>query len=47
MVGSASTLRKARTGQYALDALPKGGAQIWKDFIKHLDDRGMILRADE
>ncbi len=46
MVGSARTLEQASTGQVASESLPQGGAQVWRDYIRHLRDRGLVLRAD-
>jgi len=44
MVGSASTLQKAKAGSSAVDSLPSGGTRVWKDFIGHLQERGLIVR---
>ena len=46
MVGSASTLQMAKTGPTASEALPQGGAKVWRDFMAHLRERGLVLRAD-
>ena len=46
MVGSARTLSMARTTQRAVEMMPQGGTDVWKDFMKHLEEQGMILRAD-
>ena len=45
MVGSASTLEKARIGSSAEDSLPSGGAEVWREFMGHLRQQGMILRV--
>lgn len=47
MVGSASTLEQARIGASAEASLPAGGTQVWKDFISHLRERGLIERKIE
>jgi hypothetical protein len=45
MIGSASTLEKAKIGRVASDALPSGGGKVWKDFMGHLsDDGGFAIR---
>jgi hypothetical protein len=46
MIGSASTLEKAKIGRVASDALPSGGGKVWKDFMGHLRKEGLVLRAE-
>ncbi|KAK8864605.1 hypothetical protein IAR55_001855 [Kwoniella newhampshirensis] len=46
MIGSKSTLSKARTGQIAAESLPQGGADVWRGFIKHLEERDMVMDLD-
>ncbi|KAL7421984.1 hypothetical protein Q5752_003756 [Cryptotrichosporon argae] len=46
LIGSRRTLARARTGQRTNDALPAGGAAVWRAFIRHLDERGMVLRDE-
>ncbi len=46
MVGSARTLELARTGHMAGESLPRGGERVWRDYIRDLRERGLVLRAD-
>lgn len=46
MVGSARTLEQAQMGAVAADVLPQGGAKVLRDFIRHLREGDMIMRAD-
>jgi hypothetical protein len=47
MIGSADHLAKSKVGLKALEVLPSGGAQVWRDLISWLDREGLILREDE
>jgi hypothetical protein len=31
-------------GSTAVDSLPSGGARVWKDFMGHLKEKGLIIR---
>ena len=46
MIGSASTLSKARIGLQAQDTLPKGGAEVWRKLMKHIREKDLILPVD-
>lgn len=43
ILGSAKTLSDARIGAHAEDALPRDGIRVWRQFIKYLEDRGMVM----
>ncbi|WVQ79928.1 hypothetical protein IAT38_002029 [Cryptococcus sp. DSM 104549] len=45
MVGNKKTLAAANMGELAGEALPQGGAQVWKDFMKFLEDKDLIIDA--
>lgn len=42
MIGNSKTLSSARPPPKGT-SYPAGGAGIWKDFIKHLKDRELIM----
>lgn len=46
MVGSTRTLEQAKMGAIAAETLPQGGAKVLREYIKHLQDEDLILRAD-
>ncbi|WWD17087.1 hypothetical protein CI109_101524 [Kwoniella shandongensis] len=46
MVGSKSTLGQARVGKLAADSLPQGGADVWRGFMKYLEEEDMIMDID-
>ncbi|CAK9780747.1 unnamed protein product [Cutaneotrichosporon oleaginosum] len=43
VLGSAATLSAARIGNHAADALPRDGVKVWRQFMKFLKDRGMVM----
>jgi len=47
MVGSAETLEKAKVGVEAEAELPAGGAVVWRSFLAHLKERGLVISHDE
>ncbi|WVQ99470.1 hypothetical protein IAU59_006605 [Kwoniella sp. CBS 9459] len=46
MVGSKSTLEKARIGRTGETKLPSGGAKVWRDLMGWLEEKGMIMNVD-
>ena len=46
IVGSSSTLGKAKVGNFASETLPQGGDRVLRDHIRHLKTEGLIMRAD-
>ncbi|WVF71388.1 hypothetical protein IAT40_006192 [Kwoniella sp. CBS 6097] len=46
MVGSKSTLEKARIGKTGEAKLPSGGAKVWRDLMGWLGEKGMIMDVD-
>lgn len=47
MIGSADHLARSKVGAKALQVLPAGGAQVWRDLISWLDKEGLILREED
>lgn len=43
MIGSAETLARARNGMFAQETLPKGGTAVWRRFMRHLKEKGLIM----
>lgn len=43
IVGSATTLAKARYSQTASEQLPQGGAEVLRSHIRHLKKEGLIM----
>lgn len=46
MLGSADHLARAKVGQKAMQGLPSGGAQVWRQLMGWLESEGLILRED-
>jgi hypothetical protein len=43
IVGSATTLAKARYGVAAAEQLPQGGAEVLRSHIRHLRKEGLVM----
>lgn len=43
MVGNAETLEKAKTDPSTEESLPEGGVRVWRDFMSHLREKGMVI----
>jgi hypothetical protein len=46
MIGSVRTLEQAKMGPIAAETLPQGGAKVLRDYMRHLKEEDLILRAD-
>lgn len=45
MIGSADTLSRAKIGLQAQELVPKGGAEVWRRFMRYLREHKLILEV--